>query len=112
MKPETRARISTVSTAVNRPVYSSHSVIIFSSGCDTVTGGGGGDALPPTDLPSQGARIAARSIAKATRGVVLVIDHLAFIGDWPCCVRNAPIILRPRTRLRQAHYSLSRGEPL
>jgi len=29
MKPDTRARISTVSIAVKRPVYSSHSVIDF-----------------------------------------------------------------------------------
>ena len=78
MKPETRARISTVSTAVNRPVYSSHSVIIFSSGRETVTGGGGGEALSPTDLPSQAARIAVSPIAKAKRGVVFFIDHSAF----------------------------------
>src|ERR1700741_1992518 len=45
MKPETRARTSTVSTATNRPVYSSHSVIFFCSGRDTVTGGGACTAL-------------------------------------------------------------------
>src|SRR5262252_6401217 len=42
MNPETRARTSTCSTATKRPVYSSHSVIVFCSGCATVTGGAGG----------------------------------------------------------------------
>src|SRR4051794_18736135 len=45
MNPETRARTSTVATAANRPVYSSHSVIVFWSGLATVTDGGGGDEL-------------------------------------------------------------------
>src|SRR3954471_4166810 len=52
IKPDTRARTSTVATGTNRPVYSSHSVIDFCSGFDTVTGGGGGAALA-TGLLSQ-----------------------------------------------------------
>src|ERR1700690_3376304 len=52
MKPETRARTSTDSNAVKRPVYSSHSVMVFCSGRATVTGGGGG-AAPATGLRSQ-----------------------------------------------------------
>src|SRR5215813_12966037 len=52
MKPETRARTSTLSTATNRPVYSSHSVICFCNGRATVTGGGGG-AAPAACLLSQ-----------------------------------------------------------
>src|ERR1700730_11111181 len=43
-KPETLARTSTVSTAVKRPVYSSHSVMTFCNGRATVTGGAGGAA--------------------------------------------------------------------
>ncbi len=54
MKPETRARTSTVSTAVNRPVYSSHSVIVFWSGRATVTGGG--EAAVSAGLRSQPAK--------------------------------------------------------
>src|SRR6476620_4689511 len=51
MKPDTRARTSTVSTAAKRPVYSSHSVILFCSGVATVTDGGGPDLA--TGAPSQ-----------------------------------------------------------
>src|SRR5262245_22868311 len=53
MNPETRARTSTCSTATNRPVYSSHSVIVFCSGCATVTGGGGGAEAAPGRLSPQ-----------------------------------------------------------
>src|SRR5262249_52143812 len=52
MNPETRARTSTCSTAAKRPVYSSHSVIVFCNGWATVTGGGGG-AEPVAGLLSQ-----------------------------------------------------------
>ena len=62
MKPDTRARTSTVSTAAKRPVYSSHSVIVFCSGCETVTGGGGG-AAPATGLLSQPASMPANNAA-------------------------------------------------
>src|SRR5215470_19710978 len=61
MKPETRARISTVATAVNRPVYSSHSVIFLCSGCDAVTGGGAGAALAIGLLSQPASRLAANS---------------------------------------------------
>src|ERR1700722_14238081 len=88
MKPETRARISTVSTAVTRPFYSSHSVIIFSSGCETVTGGGVGDALPPTDLLSQPARIAVSAIARAKGAIVLINDA---IDSFSLCCRSPPV---------------------
>jgi hypothetical protein len=50
MYPETRGRISTVSTAWSRPVNSSQSLTRFSSTCATLTWGGGGAAGPP-DLP-------------------------------------------------------------
>jgi predicted neuraminidase len=59
-----------------------------------VTDGGGGAALSPTDLPSHAARIAVRHVANAKRGVVLIIDHPAFIGDWRRCMKNALIMLR------------------
>src|SRR5215208_4154719 len=52
MKPETRARTSTVSTAVKRPVNSSHSLMTFCSGRATATEGGGGTELA-AGLPSQ-----------------------------------------------------------
>ncbi len=45
MKPETRARTSTVATATNRPVYSSHSVMRCCSGLETVTAGSCGPEL-------------------------------------------------------------------
>ena len=66
MKPETRARTSTVSTAMNRPVYSSHSVIVFCIGRDTVTGGGGG-AAPAPGLLSQPASRPANNAATIKR---------------------------------------------
>ena len=40
--PEIRARTSTVSTELKRPVYSSHSTTFFSTGFATDTDGGGG----------------------------------------------------------------------
>ena len=66
MKPETRARTSTVSSASKRPVYSSHSVIDFCSGFETVTGGGGG-APPATGLLSQPASTVAANAAMIKR---------------------------------------------
>src|SRR5882724_12400379 len=66
MKPDTRARTSTVATATNRPVYSSHSVIGFCSGLETVTGGGGG-AAPAPDLLSQPASKLANNAATIKR---------------------------------------------
>src|SRR5215213_5244003 len=51
-KPDTRARISTVLVAAKRPVYSSHSVIFFCTGVETVTAGGAGAELA-AGLPSQ-----------------------------------------------------------
>src|ERR1700742_3828085 len=64
MNPETRERTSTVAKASNRPVYSSHSVIDFWIGCETVTEGGGGVALLAC-LLSQPATAQARTVANA-----------------------------------------------
>src|SRR5262245_687590 len=52
MKPETRERTSTDSTAEKRPVNSFHSVTALCSGFATVTGGGDVAALA-AGLPSQ-----------------------------------------------------------
>src|SRR5215470_9148939 len=66
MKPETRARTSTLSTAVKRPVNSSHSVMTFCTGCATVTDGGGG-AAPAAGLRSQPARERAAKSSRLNR---------------------------------------------
>src|SRR5262249_33996329 len=66
MKPETRARTSTLSTAVKRPVNSSHSVMTFCTGCATVTDGGGG-AEPAAGLRSQPARERAANSSRLNR---------------------------------------------
>src|SRR5262245_2844318 len=79
MNPETRARTSTCSTATKRPVYSSHSVIVFFSGCATVTGGGGG-AEAATGLPSQLASACAmstRALRGNTRVIGIGLQHIA-----------------------------------
>jgi hypothetical protein len=78
-KPDTRARISTVSTAVKRPVYSSHSVIDFWSGFETVTDAGRGAAVLPTGLLSHAARRRVRLVATAEK-VVLVIGRFSTRG--------------------------------
>src|ERR1700686_2964225 len=78
MKPETRARISTVSNGVKRPVYSSHSVMLFCSGCATVTAGGGGELA--AGLPSQPASAGARS-SRATKGTM---RFMGFISPAHC----------------------------
>src|SRR5580704_9690860 len=74
MNPETLARISTVSNAVKRPVYSSHSVMLFCSGCATVTLGGGG-ALE-ADLPSQPASTLAIS-SRETKGTMRIMGQFS-----------------------------------
>src|SRR5258708_17603965 len=88
MNPDTLARISTVSSAVKRPVYSSHSVMLFCSGCDTVTVGGGG-AEPAVGLLSQPANTLPISIS-ATKGTMrimaarlqhIAIDLAIYLGD-------------------------------
>ena len=77
MKPDTRARTSTVATATNRPVYSSHSVIVFCIGFETVTGGGGG-AAPAPGLLSQPASRPANNAATIKRRSA---DHGAIFHD-------------------------------
>src|SRR6185369_13253566 len=60
IKPETRARISIVATATNRPVYSSHSVTLSCNGLDTVTAGSGGAELADLSPQPLNARAASR----------------------------------------------------
>src|SRR5579863_9018260 len=74
MNPETLARTSTVSNGVKRPVYSSHSVMLFCSGCATVTVGGGGPELA-AGLRSQLANMLAIS-NRETKGT------MRFIGSF------------------------------
>src|SRR6185312_3889715 len=69
MNPDTRARMSTVANASKRPVYSSHSVMDFCSGFETVTGGGGGGP-PATGLLSQPARTPAQTAATRNRAAL------------------------------------------
>src|SRR5258706_7395396 len=79
MKPETLARTSTVSTAAKRPVYSSHSVIVFCSGLAVVTGGAGGGALVARPLSHPTKMCAVRS--RATWGNARVIGY--FYHNFP-----------------------------
>src|ERR1700693_50427 len=79
MNPETLARISTVSNGVKRPVYSSHSVMLFCSGCATVTVGGGGPELA-AGLPSQPANtlpISMRETKGTMRFMGSFLQHIA-----------------------------------
>src|SRR3954451_6697766 len=75
IKPDTRARTSTVATGTKRPVYSSHSVIDFCSGFETVTGGGG-DATPAPGLLSQPAKTAASNAATIKRRAPIIGPYL------------------------------------
>src|SRR5580700_3187698 len=79
MNPETLARISTVSNGVKRPVYSSHSEMLFCSGCATVTVGGGGPELA-AGLPSQPASrlaISNRETKGTMRFMGSFLQHIA-----------------------------------
>src|SRR6266700_3615560 len=73
-KPETLARTSTVSTAVKRPVYSSHSVMIFCNGRATVTGGAGGapEAACLLSQPTNHNAMTNREISRNVRPIEFV----------------------------------------
>src|ERR1700676_3208370 len=92
MNPETRARISTVSNGVKRPVYSSHSVMLFCSGCATVTAGGGGEMA--AGLPSQPARALGIS-SRETKGT------MRFMGSF-----------LQHTAIRSCQKAMQRGDHL
>src|SRR5712672_4315350 len=79
MKPETLARTSTVSTAAKRPVYSSHSVIVFCSGLAVVTGGAGGAALVAGLLshPTSKCAVSSRALGRSAR----VIEYSSSISQ-------------------------------
>ena len=78
MKPETRARISTVSNAVKRPVYSSHSVMLFCSGCDTVTAGGGAElAAGLLSQPASTLAVSIREPKSTMRIMGSFLQHVA-----------------------------------
>ena len=97
MKPDTRARTSTVSTAVKRPVYSSHSATTLGIGFATVTAGGDG-AEPATGLLSQPPKkCAARQISN---------NEARLHG---CTLLNvAPVeIITPNGRPRQVNFACS-----
>src|SRR5258708_35523516 len=88
MNPDPLGGISAVSNAVKRQVYSSHSVMLFCSGCDTVTVGRGG-AEPAVGLLSQPANTLPNSIS-ATKGTMrimaarlqnIAIDLAIYLGD-------------------------------
>src|SRR5882757_5704599 len=79
IKPETRARTSTVANATNRPVYSSHSVTLSCKGLDTVTAGNGGAEL--ADLSPQ--PLKARAANRPTDiGIERVIGCPLFWRDY------------------------------
>src|SRR5579862_76412 len=78
MKPETLARTSTVSKAVKRPVYSSHSVMLFCSGCATVTVGGGGElAAGLRSQPANTLAISMRETKGTMRFMGSFLQHIA-----------------------------------
>ncbi len=97
MKPETRARTSTVFTATKRPVYSSHSVIASASARETVTAGGCGPALA-AGLLSQPARARLqterRQAAMRVSSIVLPLDRCS---GGQAAVRNGKPDRRNRT---------------
>ena len=92
MKPETLARTSTVSTASKRPVYSSHSVMVFCSGRAATTDGGGG-AAPAAGLPSQPTKAWAASNRKA-KGIPRVIG-------FSSNMRGEHLVITPASRNRR-----------
>src|SRR5215467_9020043 len=114
MKPETRARTSTLSTATNRPVYSSHSVICFCNGRATVTGGGGG-AAPAACLVSQPVSAWATSARKPnkaarmmTAGMGLSSGIASIIAYNPtkCCTAVAALHATPAPAIQSCFWMM------
>src|SRR5580692_1011617 len=105
MKPETLARISTVSNEVKRPVYSSHSVMLFCSGCDTVTAGAGAEL--EVGLLSQPASTLAVSIREPN-------STMRFMGSFlqHVATRLGPLTRRNQASSKHTYTSLSHATRL
>src|SRR5688572_28005353 len=85
MKPETRARISTVATASKRPEYSSHWMMRLASGSDTDTGMACGG--PPCANPSAGINTNAAARANRRR-----IDKVRTPPAPHCCAAKGHVV--------------------
>src|SRR3979490_1198746 len=91
--PDTRAPISTDSTAAKRPTYSSWSAIILLTGLATVTFGGGGAAACGCDWPCPHAASAGRMATIAAMLVFLILTLIDVEPGKACRSRGEAVIL-------------------